>query len=166
MHYQFELALRQNIAAFDGTNSISPEEFKSRFDNLYYKNYTFVPKEEKIVGKDGMMHLKAKAALTRDQIFKLESSKLASGTKMTLIHFRKIGLDCFDIKIRQVKGAQENTIRVVTTITAAKHAVISKEIDESFPLKIPQAKFENAAFKWYESTYSYEASLRESLWRN
>jgi hypothetical protein len=153
MHYQFELAIRQYIAAFNGTNDISPEEFKARFNNLYYKNYTFVPKEEKIIGKDGMMHLKAKAPLTRDQIFKLESSKLASGTKMTLIHFRKIGLDCFDIKIRQETGEQENTIRVVTTITAVKHAVISKEIDESFPLKIPQAKFENAAFKWYELQY-------------
>ena len=51
MSYQFELALRQYIAAFDGTNNISPAEFKSRFDNLYHKDYTFRPKDGKTMGK-------------------------------------------------------------------------------------------------------------------
>ena len=51
MHYQFELALRQYIAAFNGTNDISPEEFKARFNNLYCKNYTFVPKEKRSLEK-------------------------------------------------------------------------------------------------------------------
>ena len=36
MSYQFELALRQYIAAFDGTNSISEEDFQSLFDNLSF----------------------------------------------------------------------------------------------------------------------------------
>jgi len=164
MHYQFELALRQYIAAFNGTNDISPEEFKARFNNLYCKNYTFVPKEEKIIGKDGMMHLKAKAPLTRDQIFKLESSKLASGTKMTLIHFRKIGLDCIDVKVRQVTGQEENTLRVISTLSDSQ-VVVSREIDESpennlfylkgrnNPLPFAQmmdAKFENFVYKYKE----------------
>ena len=85
MSYQFELALRQYIAAFDSTKNISPAEFKSRFDNLYHKDFIFHD-------KDGII-------LTREQICERESSQLASGTKMTLIHFRKIGLECFDIKV-------------------------------------------------------------------
>ena len=44
--YQYELALRQYIAAFDGTNNVSPAEFQSRFDNLYHKDFTFLPKNK------------------------------------------------------------------------------------------------------------------------
>ena len=64
MSYQFELALRQYIAAFDGTNNISPAEFQSRFDNLYHKYYTFLPKDGKTMGKDGFTTIKSKEPLT------------------------------------------------------------------------------------------------------
>ena len=145
MSYQFELALRWYIAAFDGTNNISPAKFKSRFDNLYNKDFTFI-------AKDGM-------ALTREQVYEREASKLANGgTKVTLIHFRKIGLDCIDVKLGLVNGKEERTIRAVTTITA-RQAVTSKEIDESpasnhFILTptsaVMAAKCANAVYKWKE----------------
>jgi len=121
MSYQFELALRQYIAAFDGTNNISPAKFQTRFDNLYHKDFTFLSKDEK--------------TLTREAVYEREASKLANGTKVTLIHFRKIGLDCIDIKLGLVNGGEEYAVRAVTTITA-KQAVTSKEIDES-----PEANF-------------------------
>eukprot|EP00984_Skeletonema_dohrnii_P026154 scaffold15452_cov102-Skeletonema_dohrnii-CCMP3373.AAC.2 len=122
MSYQFELALRQYIAAFDGTNNITPAEFQTRFDNLYHKDFTFLSKDGK--------------TLTREEVYKREASKLANGTKVTLIHFRKIGLDCIDIKLGLVNGGEEHAVaRFVTTITA-KQAVTSKEIDES-----PEANF-------------------------
>ena len=121
MSYQFELALRQYIAAFDGTNNISPAKFQTRFDNLYHKNFTFLSKHGK--------------TLTREEVYEREASKLANGTKVTLIHFRKIGLDCIDIKLGLVNGGEEYAVRAVTTITA-KQAVTSKEIDES-----PEANF-------------------------
>ena len=107
MSYQFELALRQYIAAFDGTNDLSPAEFKSRFDNVYHKDFIFVPKDERVIGGDGMMHLKARSPLTREEVFQ-QDSKLylcpQTTAMLTLIHFRKIGLDCFDIKLRLVKA--------------------------------------------------------------
>eukprot|EP00984_Skeletonema_dohrnii_P033853 scaffold31840_cov67-Skeletonema_dohrnii-CCMP3373.AAC.1 len=121
MSYQFELALRQYIAVFDGTNNIPPAKFQTRFDNLYHKNFTFL-------SKDGN-------TLTREEVYEREASKLANGTKVTLIHFRKIGLDCIDIKLGLVNGGEEHAVRFVTTITA-KQAVTSKEIDES-----PEANF-------------------------
>ena len=42
--YQYELALRQYIAAFDGTNDLSPVEFKSLFDNHHHKDVTHFPR--------------------------------------------------------------------------------------------------------------------------
>ena len=144
MSYQFELALRQYIAAFDGTNNISPSEFKSRFDNLYYKDFIFHDKDGNI--------------LTREQIYERESSQLASGTKVTLIHFRKIGLECFDIKVGLANGKEHSTIRAVTTISA-KQATISREIDESPEAnfffftpttQVIEAEVKSAAYKWKE----------------
>jgi phosphoglycolate phosphatase-like HAD superfamily hydrolase len=149
MSYQFELALRQYIAAFDGTNDISQAEFQSRFDNLYHKDFTFLPMNERVREDNGMMHLNARAPLTREEVFEREASKLANGTKVTLIHLRKIGLDCFDIKLGVVSGKEENTVRVVTTISA-KQAVVSREIDESFPLKVIGASCASVVYKWKE----------------
>ena len=163
--YQFELALRQFIAAFDGTNSISQADFRSRFDNLYHKNYTFQPKSENVRGEDGLLTTKKQAPLSRDEVFEVLSNKLASGTKMTLIHFRKIGLDCIDIKVRQVTpGQEENTLRVISTLSDSQ-SVVAREIDESpennlfymkgrnNPLPFAQmmdAKFENFVYKYKE----------------
>ena len=130
MSYQFEIALRQFIAAFDGTNSISQADFQSRFDNLYNKNYTFYPKDEKVRGEDGFITIKTQAPLTRNEVFESWSNTLASGTKMTLIHCRKIGLDCKDIKVRQVSGQEENTFRVISK-TTGQQVIVSREIDES-----------------------------------
>jgi hypothetical protein len=97
MSNQYELALRQYIAAFDGTNDLSPAEFKSRFDNLYHKDLIHLPKDEKIIGCDGM----------RDEVFQLYSNLYASGLKVTLIYFRRIGLDNFDIQLRLDNGKHE-----------------------------------------------------------
>ena len=115
--YQFEIALRKFIAAFDGTNSISQADFQSRFDNLYHKNYTFKPKSENVRGEDGLLTTKKQAPLSREEVFEVWSNKLASGTKMTLMHIRKIGLDCIDVKVRQVTGQEENTFRVISTLS-------------------------------------------------
>ena len=162
--YRFELALRQYIAAFDGTNSISQADFQSRFDNLHHKNFTLYPKDEKVTGEDGLITTKKQAPLSRDEVFEVWSSKLASGTKMTLIHFRKIGLDCIDVKVRQVTGQEENTFRVISTLSDSQ-VVVSREIDESHennlfymkgrnnPLPFAQmmgAKCENVAYKFKE----------------
>lgn len=149
--YQFELAFRQYVAAFDGTNDLSPAEFKSLFDNVYHKDFNCSSKDEKVLGGDDMMHLKATQLKlrTREEIFQFHSKHYASGQKVTLIHFRKIGLDCIDIKVRFVTGKEDFTVRVVHTISGGQ-VVLSRDIDESFPLKVLGAKCANAVFKWKE----------------
>jgi hypothetical protein len=59
-----------------------------------------------------------------------EVTTWADGTKMALIHFRRIGLDCIDIKLCLVNGENESISRVFLTITDDK-AIKSKEIDDS-----------------------------------
>ncbi len=121
MSDQFESALRKYIAAFDGTNDVSTAEFKSRFDNLHHKCFTLL--------------LRSKDLLTREEVFELEASKLASGTKVTLVHFKKISLDCVDIKIKLSHLNDEENVRLVTAI-AADQAVGSREIKDSSLLKM------------------------------
>ena len=147
--YQFELAFRQYIAAFDGTNDLSPAEFKTLFDKVHHKDLTYRLTDEKVIGKDGIMHLKARTSLTREEIFELHSKKYASGQKVTLIHFRKIGMDCIDIKVRLVIGEEETIVRVVDTISDGQ-AVLSQEMNESFPLKVVGAKCAHTWYKWKE----------------
>eukprot|EP00985_Skeletonema_marinoi_P014126 scaffold7100_cov138-Skeletonema_marinoi.AAC.7 len=58
------------------------------------------------MGEDGFTTIKSKEPLTREEVFEREASKLANGTKVTLIHFRKIGLDCIDItRVMSAKSA-------------------------------------------------------------
>ena len=132
--YRFELALRQYIAAFDGTNSISQADFQSRFDNLFHKDFNFLPKlvtTWKCVEGHWVCYRNTQRPLPRNEVFVLEANKLASGTKMTLIHIRKIGLNCLDVKLKEENFDGNRTLHIVTTITS-KRAIIYKEIDDSF----------------------------------
>ena len=144
MSYQYEIALRQYVAAFDGTNNISQEEFKSRFDRLYHKDFTF--------------HASNGDTFTREQVYKMHEGQFSSGSKVTLIHSRKLNLDCFDVKIALDNGEKHMTIRKVATISEGK-TVICREIDESeeanfFYLtpatQVMEAKVTNAVYKWKE----------------
>lgn len=123
MSDQFETSLRKYIAAFDGTNDVSISEFKSRFDNLHHKCFTLL--------------LRSKDLLTREEVFELEASRLANGTKVNLVHFKKISSDCVDIKIKlsHLSDEENTTVRVVTAI-AADQAVGSREIKDSSLLKM------------------------------
>lgn len=123
MSTQFETALRKYIAAYDSSNGVSAAEFKSRFDNLHHKCFTLL--------------LRSKDLLTREEVFELEASKLANDTKVTLVHFKKISLDCVDIKIKlsHLNDEENTTVRFVTAI-AADQAVGSREIKDSSLLKM------------------------------
>jgi hypothetical protein len=142
--HQFELAIRQYIAAFDGKNELSPAEFQAKFDAVYHQKFSFVPKDGKTPEDDGV-HTSKATPLSRAEMFEKESAKYAAGTVMTLVHFRKIGLDCFDIAIME----GDTTVRVVTTISD-KQAAITWEIPDGLSLKVLEASVKSAAFKFVE----------------
>jgi hypothetical protein len=122
MTYTFERAFSHYISAFDGTCSISTAEFQSRFDNVFHDDFTFHCINDAS---------KEPSTLTREEVYVNEVTTWADGTKMALIHFRRIGLDCIDIKLRlAVNGENESISRVFLTITDDK-AINAKEIDDS-----------------------------------
>ena len=147
MSHQFEMALRQYIAVFDGSNT-APDDFQAKFDALYGPKYTFVPKGAKAdqKGWDAIgMELTSKEPIGRAAFLEAEKAKYASGTKLTLVHIRKIGLDCFDIKIE----SGDSFVRTVTTISD-KQSAISREIDDGVQFAMLEAAFSNLCFKWVE----------------
>ena len=74
--------------------------------------------------------MKESRTLTREEVYVNEAAIWADGTKMALIHFRRIGSDCIDIKLHLVNGENESISRVFLTITDDK-AINAKEIDDS-----------------------------------
>lgn len=121
MTYTFERAFSHYISAFDGTCGISTAEFQSRFDNVFHDDFTFHCNNDT---------LKECRTLTREEVYVNQAAIWADGTKMTLIHFRRIGSDCIDIKLHLVNGKNESISRVFLTITDDK-AIKSKEIVDS-----------------------------------
>ena len=126
MTYTFERAFSHYISAFDGTCGISTAEFQSRFDNVFHDDFTF----HYCNNDDDASSKKESRTLTREEVYVNEAAIWADGTKMALIHFRRIGLDCIDIKLCLVNGENESISRVFLTITDDK-AIKSKEIDDS-----------------------------------
>ena len=60
---------------------------------------------------------------------------MAKGIKVDLVHFRKIGLNCRDIKLRMTHGEEDYTARIAATFNANMQAIIFREIDESSEIK-------------------------------
>ena len=69
--------------------------------------------------------------LTRAQTKMLHAKYLAKGSKATLLHYKRIGFTCADIKFRMVNGEEDTTIHLVVTIFEHKIAK-SWAIDDSF----------------------------------
>ena len=51
------------------------------------------------------------------------------------MHFRKIGLNCRDIKLRMTHGKEDYTARIAATFNANMQAIVFREIDESSDIK-------------------------------
>ena len=71
--------------------------------------------------------------LDRDAVKKFHASYLTKGAKVTLIHFRRIGLDCVDVQfhVKSLKGNDARVFRMVYTIEDNK-IVKSQEVNDNF----------------------------------
>ena len=103
--YTYKPALKQYLAAFDGTKK-DFTEVEHLFDSLYHEHFTFST-------KDGTLH-------TRDTAKKIAASKLALGSEVTLIHLKRIGLSCVDIKYRLVNKVEDTITRIVFNTLSKK----------------------------------------------
>ncbi|KAL7435107.1 hypothetical protein ACHAXM_004446 [Skeletonema potamos] len=99
----FEMAFRQYLAIFNGTPKRF-SDFEPLFDKLYH-NQLYLEDEN--------------GPLSRKKVKAYHAQLLAAGWKAELIHFRRVGLNQFDVKFRFVTngGEEQETIhKHITTI--------------------------------------------------
>jgi len=98
----YKSALEQYVSVFDGTKKQFSEDIEDLFNNLYHPDFTLVTKE--------------RTRETRDSTKQMHSRKLARGTKASIVHIKRIGLSCVDVKLRLVNDLEDITTRVLFTL--------------------------------------------------
>ena len=84
-----EPALRQYIAAFDGTQK-DFSEVEPLFDALYHTDFTLT---DEVYNTDHHLELSDKygyETLSRDEVKEMHNAYLSKGSTVTIVHFRKI----------------------------------------------------------------------------
>ena len=150
-----EASFRQYITVFDGTNREFSEVEQTKFDNLFHKDFTMTIKTNEAYEsiKDDCYYGKM---ITRDELIAIHEKSLAKGTNTTLIHFRKIGLDCLDVQFRVQNEDEDKVIRVVYTIQDGK-IIWAQVVDDKF---VPVMKAKCASgFRTYQSMNRYPTNM-------
>ena len=103
-----EEALRKYVAAFDGTRKPFSGTEQQLFDDLFHKSYS-------VKFKDGKR-------VDRAEVRNRHAGYFTEGYKATLLHFRKIGLECVDFQVLQENDYGERVIRLVCSVENGKLA--------------------------------------------
>ena len=113
----FEMALRQYLAKFDGKPKSFSKDVEPLFDQLY---------QDELYLENG--------PLSRKKTKAYHAQILAAGWKAELIHFRRVGLNQYDVKFRFVtsEGEQDIIHKHITTIDRKIAKV--QNLDGSFTL--------------------------------
>jgi hypothetical protein len=139
----FYLSLvRQYFAAYDGTPK-EFEEVESLFDAAFHKKFALVRKTggRKYIDDMRGNNVDEGKVLDRDAVKELHASYLNKGTKITLIHYRRIGLDCYDCEFRIENADEDEVYRVVYTIEDGK---IERSQEVNNDLQVIRAKCSSA----------------------
>ena len=156
MSTECEAALRSYFAVFDGTKKEDFSNFDPLFDALYHDNFTLVLKDEASYASVepsifyGM-------TLSRDKVKDDHANKLSKGTTLTLIHFRKIGLNCVDVQFALKNEDEDIVIRAVLTIEDDK-IVKATVVNDSF-FSVLKAKCSSAYHTYHVSMNKYQTNM-------
>ena len=137
-----EITLRQYFAAYDGTPK-EFEEVESLFDAAFHKKFKLVRKSggRKYIDDMRGNNVDEGLVLDRDAVKELHASYLKKGTTITLIHYRRIGLDCYDCEFRLQNADEDETYRVVYTIEEGK---IERSQEVNNDIQVIRAKCSSA----------------------
>lgn len=112
-----EPALRKYFAAFDGTKK-DFSDVEDLFEVLYHPTFALTTADGKIVA--------------RDDVKEMHSGYLAMAPKVRLIHYRKIGLECVDVKFRVVAAGDVKVVRVIYSYSIEDGRLLkAQEISDS-----------------------------------
>ncbi len=138
-----EIALRQYFAAYDGAPKEFDEEVESLFDRAFHDKFKLVRRKggrKYIDGMRGNM-VDEGTVLDRDAEKEIHVNYLKKGTHITLIHYRRIGLDCYDCEFRIQNADEDETYRVVYTIEDGK---IERSQEVNNDIQVIRAKCSSA----------------------
>ncbi len=117
----FEMAFRQYLAIFNGSPQCYSEDFEPLFEQLY---------QDQVYLEDDH------GPLSREETKARHAKLLAAGWKSQLIHFRRVGLNQFDVKYRFVSSEGEEVV-VHKHITAIDRKIAKvQDIDGSLPMLV------------------------------
>lgn len=116
----FEMAFRQYLAIFKGTPKSHSENFEPLFEQLY---------QDQLYLEDDH------GPLSREETKAHHAQLLAAGWKAELIHFRRVGLNQFDVKYRFISSEGEQVVNKHITTIDRKIAKV-QDIDDSLPLLV------------------------------
>ena len=150
-----EAALRSYFAAFDGTKKQDFSDVEPLFDALFSKNFTLVLKDH--ASYVSIADTFYGMTLSRDQVKDDHANKLSKGTTLTLIHFRKIGLDCVDVQFALKNEDEDKVIRAVFTIEDNK-IVKAVNVDDTF-VSVLKAKCSSAFHTYHVSMNKYQTNM-------
>ncbi len=117
----FEMAFRQYLAIFNGSPQSYFEDFEPLFEQLY-NDQAYLEDEH--------------GPLSREETKARHAQLLAAGWKSEPIHFRRVGLNQFDVKYKLVLSeGKEVVVRKHITTIDRKIAKI-QDIDGSLPMLV------------------------------
>lgn len=151
-----EAALRSYFAVFDGSKREDFSNIEPLFDALYAKNFTLVLKDDASYTSTSS-DIFYGMTLSRDQVKDDHANKLSKGTKLTLIHFRKIGLNCVDVQFALKNEDEDIVIRAVFTIEDDK-IVKATVVNDSF-FSVLKAKCSSAYHTYHVSMNKYQTNM-------
>lgn len=132
-----EAALREYLAPFDGTNKDFLEVVQL-FSSVFHEKTVFDAKFALV--------LKNRKTLTRDDIKELYVSHLSKGSKIKLLHFKRIGLNCIDVQVQVGNEKENDVVRMVYSIEDNKIVKARQVVDDCL-FSVAKARFTNRRFR-------------------
>ena len=132
-----EAALREYLAPFDGTNKDFLEVVQL-FSSIFH--------EQTVFGAKFTLVLKNRKTLTRDDIKELYVSHLDKGSKIKLLHFKRIGLNCIYVRIQMGNETENEVVHLVYSIEDNMIVKAQQVVDDRL-FSVVKASFTNRRFR-------------------
>ena len=123
-----ESSLRKYLKTFNGTETEFSEEQDQLFNALFHDKFN---KTTEVYNKDREENLGDKYSykkVNREEVKAMHAKYSSEASKITLVHYRKIGIDCVDVEFQVKNGEGERNVRVVFSIEDEKF-VTARDVD-------------------------------------
>ena len=157
-----EANLKAYLLAFDG-NKRDFSTIENLFDALFHKDFAFTFKDGSTPNPDTITHenysnINFGKTIDREEVKTYHAKLLSDGTKIQLIHYRKIGLGCIDIEMKIInKEDGERLIREVYSIQSNKFIRCIRVNDGLFSVIKAKYLMDYICNQWYENQDQNEA---------